>query len=76
MVRVNLAAEAIIIACKAGGAWLQKLKMSLESSLESPWSQLVSIGSGSEEEVIPIAGDTLSIGRKRGEALDGPDHTH
>ena len=39
--------------------------MEEEQSLDNPWCQLVSIGD--EEEVIPVVGERLSIGRKRGE---------
>lgn len=35
-----------------------------EFLLESPWAQLVS--TRDEEEVVPIVGNKLSIGRKRG----------
>lgn len=33
--------------------------------LDGPWCQLVS--TGGEEEVIPVVGETLTIGRKRGD---------
>lgn len=36
-----------------------------EISLGSPWCQLVS--TGDEEEVVPVVGEKLSIGRRRGE---------
>lgn len=40
-----------------------------EEHLRSPWSQLVSVeGDG---EVVPIIGDGLSIGRKKGWSIDG-----
>lgn len=46
-----------------------KSHVAMELELRSPWSQLVSVeGDG---EVVPIIGDGLSIGRKKGWSIDG-----
>lgn len=47
--------RALCVTCRGRG-WCCKM--------ESPWAQLVS--TGNEEEVIPIVGETFSIGRTRG----------